>query len=222
MGQLIVRGVDDRLIQALKERAARAGRAAEAEHRAILEAALRPPTEGFAEAAARLRARTGLQATDSAALVRADRDRTTPARRREARRHRRLGRREMGRRGGAQCPGSVGARPRSTTRARPLAAEAVNVLWAKVVRGDLAAPDAQERMALLARAPVIGAALPDLMPRAFAISLAHAVTIYDSLYVTLAEKLDIPMISADARLIRRLADDAGLAKRAVWVGDFVG
>jgi len=75
MGQLIVRGLDDRLIQALKRRAARSGRPAEAEHRAILEHALQPETETFAEAAARLRARTPPQATSSADLIRRDRDR---------------------------------------------------------------------------------------------------------------------------------------------------
>jgi plasmid stability protein len=36
MGQLIVRRVDDGLIRALKERAAKRGRSMEAEHRAIL------------------------------------------------------------------------------------------------------------------------------------------------------------------------------------------
>jgi plasmid stability protein len=75
MGQLIVRGLDDRLIQALKQRAARAGWSAEAEHRAILEQVLRPETEPFAAAAARLRARTPPQTTDSADLIRQDRDR---------------------------------------------------------------------------------------------------------------------------------------------------
>ncbi len=75
MGQLIVRGLDDRLIQALKRRAARAGRSAEAEHRAILRQTLGSETETFAEAAARLRARTPAQATDSADLLRRDRDR---------------------------------------------------------------------------------------------------------------------------------------------------
>jgi antitoxin FitA len=79
MGQLIVRGLDDRLIQALKQRAVRAGRSAEAEHRAILEQVLRPETETFAEAAARLRARTPPQSTDSTDLVRQDRDRAHAA-----------------------------------------------------------------------------------------------------------------------------------------------
>lgn len=75
MGQLIVRGLEDRLIQALKRRAARLGHSAEAEHRAILEQALRPETESFAETAARLRARGPRTATDSADLIRRDRDR---------------------------------------------------------------------------------------------------------------------------------------------------
>jgi plasmid stability protein len=75
MGQLIVRGLDDRLTRALKERAARAGRSAEAEQRAILEQTLRPEMETFAEAAARLRARTPPQSTDSATMIRQDRDR---------------------------------------------------------------------------------------------------------------------------------------------------
>jgi len=43
MPQLIVRQLEHGLVKALKERAARRGRSAEAEHRAILEAALRSP-----------------------------------------------------------------------------------------------------------------------------------------------------------------------------------
>ncbi|OGQ22088.1 MAG: hypothetical protein A2138_17265 [Deltaproteobacteria bacterium RBG_16_71_12] len=40
MAQLIVRNLEERLVQALKRRAARRGRSAEAEHRLILEDAL--------------------------------------------------------------------------------------------------------------------------------------------------------------------------------------
>lgn len=42
MAQLTVRNIDDEIATALKARAARAGRSAEAEHRRILEEALRP------------------------------------------------------------------------------------------------------------------------------------------------------------------------------------
>lgn len=80
MGQLTVRNLDDAVVAALKARAARHGRSAEAEHRLILRETLLgggAPSEWFA-AAARLRARLG-RATeggpDSTALIRADRDR---------------------------------------------------------------------------------------------------------------------------------------------------
>lgn len=43
MANLIVRGIDASLVQALKERAAKHGRSAEAEHREILASALRRP-----------------------------------------------------------------------------------------------------------------------------------------------------------------------------------
>jgi predicted nucleic acid-binding protein len=98
-------------------------------------------------------------------------------------------------------------------------AEAINVLWAKVFRGDLIAADAQTRMEVLLRAPVVGTPIASLMPRAFAISVAHSVTIHDSLYVALAEKRDIPLVTANERLIRRLAGDAALRQRMVWIGD---
>jgi plasmid stability protein len=74
MGQLLVRGLDDKVIDTLKRRAARSGRSVEAEHRAVLERALAPEIETFVEAAARLRARTPTQTTDSAEIIRQDRD----------------------------------------------------------------------------------------------------------------------------------------------------
>ena len=50
MADLLVRGVDDWIVQALKKRAGAHGRSAEAEHRAILAAALMsPPRRNLAE-----------------------------------------------------------------------------------------------------------------------------------------------------------------------------
>jgi plasmid stability protein len=50
MANLVVRNLDDNIVQALKERAARHNRSAEAEHRAILEQVLlRPRRRSFAE-----------------------------------------------------------------------------------------------------------------------------------------------------------------------------
>lgn len=101
-------------------------------------------------------------------------------------------------------------------------AEAVNVLWSKVYKGDLTAADAEERMMVLLRAPVVGASISDLMPRAFALSVANAVTVYDSLYIALAERRNIPFVTADERLVQRMSGDVALAKRVVWVGDMDG
>ena len=46
MAQLIVRNLEDEVVEALKARAAAHGRSAEAEHREILRAALRGPAAG--------------------------------------------------------------------------------------------------------------------------------------------------------------------------------
>jgi antitoxin FitA len=73
--QLLVRDVPLDLVEALKKRAAERGRSAEAEHRMILEEALRPDTSDFWEEAAKLRDEMrGRKWTDSTDLIRQDRD----------------------------------------------------------------------------------------------------------------------------------------------------
>ena len=79
MAQLTVRNVDDAVAAALKERAARAGRSAEAEHRRILEEALAPEagSDFFARVPARrVRLRPG--SPDTGDLLRDERDRAEP------------------------------------------------------------------------------------------------------------------------------------------------
>ncbi len=79
MAQLTVRKLDPELVRRLKMRAAEHNRSAEAEHRAILEAALAPGSPDFWEHAASLRTETaGRSATDSVELLRADRRRDVP------------------------------------------------------------------------------------------------------------------------------------------------
>ena len=82
MAQLTVRNVPPAVVSALKARAARSGRSAEAEHRRILEEALTGKAgaaDFFAEARAR-RVRLAPGAPDSTVLLRQDRDRDEPAR----------------------------------------------------------------------------------------------------------------------------------------------
>ena len=98
-------------------------------------------------------------------------------------------------------------------------AETVNAVWARVFRGELDADDAAERAQVLTRAPIIGATLPGLMPRAFEIATARSVTIYDSLYVALAEKLGLPLVTADRKLVRAMAAGGTDVVRVLWVGE---
>jgi plasmid stability protein len=75
MATLLVRDLDADLVRLLKQRARAHDRSAEAEHRAILEAALRPAGESFAVRARRLQDETrGSMHADSASVIRADRD----------------------------------------------------------------------------------------------------------------------------------------------------
>ena len=79
MAQLTVRNVDGTLVAALKERAARAGRSAEAEHRRILEEVLAPETRSdFFDVvrARRVKLRSGSPKTND--LLREDRHRAAP------------------------------------------------------------------------------------------------------------------------------------------------
>jgi plasmid stability protein len=77
MAQLLVRDLKEETVAALKKRAKEHGRSAEAEHRAILEEALKQKKQDFWERADRLRKEleeTGRTFTDSTELVRQDRD----------------------------------------------------------------------------------------------------------------------------------------------------
>lgn len=75
MPQLLVRDVPRDVVEALKRRAASHGRSAEAEHRAILESALKAGRDSFRTLASQLRDETrGRIEGESADLIREDRD----------------------------------------------------------------------------------------------------------------------------------------------------
>jgi predicted nucleic acid-binding protein len=98
-------------------------------------------------------------------------------------------------------------------------AEAVNAVWGRFYRGGISAAQAEAAAGLLLTAPVSVAPLPGLMQRALAISVEMSVTVYDSLYLALAERRDIRMVTADQALIRRVAATPDLARLVLWVGD---
>jgi len=76
MAQLTVRNVDDEIAAALKARAAKSGRSAEAEHRRILQEALMPRQRGdFFEKARARRVKLSEGRATTTDILREDRDR---------------------------------------------------------------------------------------------------------------------------------------------------
>jgi predicted nucleic acid-binding protein len=98
-------------------------------------------------------------------------------------------------------------------------AEAVNVLWAKVYRGDLLPAGAIDRARMLMQAPIELVPLSPLMDEALKQSLAYGITIYDSLYLALAVARDIAFVTADRKLLQKLSGDPNLMALVRWVGD---
>ncbi|HVZ69209.1 MAG TPA: hypothetical protein VG891_07075 [Rhizomicrobium sp.] len=78
MAQLLVRDIPEDVVAALKRRAKRHGRSAEAEHREILRQALSSGRDDFLNAAFRFRRELeeeGRRFSDSATIIREERDR---------------------------------------------------------------------------------------------------------------------------------------------------
>ena len=91
-------------------------------------------------------------------------------------------------------------------------AEVGHVLRRAVARGEVTPDAADEALFDLARFPLRRAAHVGLLDRAWA--LRENVSFYDALYVALAERLDEPLLTLDARL----ATAPGVAAEVVVIG----
>ncbi|GAP97544.1 type II toxin-antitoxin system VapC family toxin [Leptolyngbya sp. NIES-2104] len=80
--------------------------------------------------------------------------------------------------------------------------ECTNVLWKAVRFDNLAVTIATQIVRELQRLPFQIESVASLLPDALQIGLTHQLAIYDSLYITLAQQLDIPLISVDERQVR--------------------
>ena len=98
-------------------------------------------------------------------------------------------------------------------------AEAVNGVWKRVYRGQLSAELARSCARTLIDAPVKAVLLPELVEPALNLAIRLRITVYDALYVALAEARRLPLISDDRELLRRMAAEPALATLAQFVGD---
>jgi predicted nucleic acid-binding protein len=96
-------------------------------------------------------------------------------------------------------------------------AEAGNILWKKVRRGELLERDMEEISRALLSVPKTVYPTELLLPAA--LKLAHALdtTVYDSLYLALAGLLDCPLITADQKLWRAVSRSRW-SQHIRWIG----
>lgn len=81
-----------------------------------------------------------------------------------------------------------------------LDAEALHTLRRMSRNGDISSHHAEQTLIEILSAPILRTGHRPLAARAW--QLRHAITAYDALYVALAERLDIPLVTCDAKLAR--------------------
>jgi predicted nucleic acid-binding protein len=83
--------------------------------------------------------------------------------------------------------------------------EIANALLVSERRGRLSPGDSTVLLKdILRTLPAIHPALPDLLPRAHALAASTVASVYDCLYVALAEREKCDLITADSKLVKNL------------------
>ena len=83
--------------------------------------------------------------------------------------------------------------------------ECANILWKYVRRFGYPAADALQDISDLVWLPLQRVSMAALAGAALTTAVQYGITAYDSAYVALAQRLDLPLITADEALVRRFA-----------------
>lgn len=84
--------------------------------------------------------------------------------------------------------------------------ECTNILWKYHLRYGLSADDASGAIAHLEQLRLQSVPTAHLMMDVLAIAVRYEITAYDAAYVALAQRLAVPLITADQALVRKLAE----------------
>jgi predicted nucleic acid-binding protein len=84
--------------------------------------------------------------------------------------------------------------------------ECANILRKKAMRGEVDVPTVVERLRDLDDLSFSITSMHALMHRALELAYAHQISAYDASYVALADLYDVPLLTADQRLVRQLAE----------------
>jgi predicted nucleic acid-binding protein len=83
--------------------------------------------------------------------------------------------------------------------------ECANILWKQVQRSGLALADAERDLADLLALAMQRLPVSALAVEALAIAARHGLSAYDASYVAAAHRLGVPLVTADTRLVNKLA-----------------
>ena len=86
-----------------------------------------------------------------------------------------------------------------------LLVEVANALWKKTTSGEISAREADVALDLVAQSGIDLQPPGPLLPRAMEVARRLAHPVYDCVYLALAEREHIALVTADQRLLRRLS-----------------
>jgi predicted nucleic acid-binding protein len=118
--------------------------------------------------------------------------------------------------------GGTARRVLSTSRLlapRLLWADVGNALWKRHRRGEASGAEVRRMLAEVRRLPVTTFAHWPLLPKALDLAIALDQTVYDCLYLALAEARRGIMVTADRRLHEAVRGSSCWTDRIVWIED---
>lgn len=83
--------------------------------------------------------------------------------------------------------------------------ECANILWKHVQHSGYPPVDAQLNLATLAALALQRIPVTTLATDALDLAIAHKITAYDACYVAAAQRLGMPLITADTKLVNKMA-----------------
>lgn len=83
--------------------------------------------------------------------------------------------------------------------------ECANILWKHIQRSGYPPVDAQLNLATLSALALQRIAVTTLATDALTLAIAHTISAYDACYVAVAQRLGLPLITADSKLVKKMA-----------------
>ena len=83
--------------------------------------------------------------------------------------------------------------------------ECANILWKQILRSGYPLADAQLNLTSLTALALQRLSVSTLATDALALAAGHGISAYDACYVAAAQRLGVPLITADSRLVAKMA-----------------